>query len=414
MDQKVHVSNSIRMKDRQVHKDSNFSNSEIDTSYTDFKTGIEDLQLHSLKFFVNALKSDKKKEILSKYDEVVTFHLKSLSENGSTEEIQSLALICLELFYSNGNLEISEISDPNYIQFLIEHKLAQSVPESNAALSLLSIIASEDDDESIELMFKFNIFNHVAELSPEIEFGELIYIILQHINEENPDFSELINAIMPLIPIMIESPNVINVCNGLRCISTLLSNSWECFDFESFHSSFSQFLLADNELIVNTAFEVLSNESFPLNESDFGSVLQCLKNGGNSAIPAIKFLLNTQEKWLENPPPEIFYNAVSCLSKLKYTSVETALQLIILSLKAPGIEFNSEQIQTLSNFLGDRGTARFLVIIFNLIWERVQAKGNSDWFKGELASYDNEIEQMISYSDESVSTAASKLLDIIS
>lgn len=397
-----------RMKNRQTGQEEAFSDNEINKAYEDLITGLEDLQIHSLNFFISALESDKSKEIVNKYGNNAIDYFINLSQFGS-EEIQSLALSCVELFYNHGDLDVSNISNPEYVQFLIQNKLMTSIPEANKVLSILSIDAAEDD-ESITTMFENNILGFISELPPETGYGELIYIILPQIDQESPQINDMIILVLR----MLESPNPDNICNGLKCINFFISNDMECFDFDAFHSSFPQFLLSGNELIVPLAFDILSNEKFPSNENDINAVFQCLANGGPTSLFAIKYLIKTSESWMENPPPEIFNGLMLSIPTFKYNNVEFALQLLVPSLRAPGIEFNPGQIQLLSDFLCDKSTGKFIIFALNIIWERIQSQEDNSWFTEELAKHDLEIDEMTNDQDEELSTAASRLLDIIS
>lgn len=391
---------------RQACDNDDFSSYDIKTAYQDLNSGIEDLQLVAINFFLRALDSDKNKDIIDNYQANSILYLKEISQYGSTDEIQSLALICISLFYKYKGLEVSIINDPFYIQFLIKEKLMSSIPEADAVLHILSVIADEEED-SIGIILELSFFDLVPELPPETEYGELIDIIVKQKANELPD----IDKVVSLLPIMLDSQNPNNVCHALKCIEIFVTMDWDCFDFDGFHSGFPQFLLSDDEQIVATAFSLL--EKITPSEDDMNAVFQCLSNGGDVSLKAMKYLIKNQELWAENIPSDLYYCLISCVSSLKYNDVGMALALLIDSLSAPGIEFNPDQIEILSNFLNDRNSATYVIKAFCIIWDKIQANDDNSWFIEILQKHDTELEEMASCADEDVSEVASKLLEIL-
>lgn len=398
--------NDVRMIDRQDNKTTNISEEEIERAYKDFESGSEQLHLHSLKFFVDALKSDNNKMIVTKYGkELIGFFL-IMSEHGLTDEIQALALICVSLCYEHQILTLKAISKPEYIGFLINKKLMHSIPEANAVLHILSTIVSEKS-KFVEIILGYDIFKIIPNLPPETEFGELVDVLLQQIVNVTPE----INSIVSLIPMMLSSPNSVNVCHGLQCVNILISRNWNCFDFDDFHSTFPQFLLSENPAIASTAFSLL--RKFPPNEDDIKAVLQRISNGGNISLHAISYFIDTQQLWENSPSPDLFNCIISCISKSKYNVVSRALKLLMPSLKASGLKFDSSQVQQLCNFLSDKDVSQHILPALCFIWDRIQTTDNTDWFTEEIGKYDSDIEELTSSSNDEIAELASKLLQIM-
>ena len=398
--------NEIRNMSRQNEELKELDENKIEQALLDFQSGQDLLQLHSLKLFLTLLDSEFSDKVVKKYGSEAVIFFIDLCQYGMTPEIQNYAILCLALCYRNHNLSISAIKRPQFIEFLVQNKLFNNVQEANAALSLLSIIASESK-EKIQILIDNNIFQALSNMPPECNYGELVDVILQQILEPSP----VVEIIASFIPVLLQSPNPKNVCHGLQCVGIFITRGWNCFDYDGFHSSFPQFLSNENTEILSTAFSVLEKMQ-PSNE-DLNAVLKVINRGGNNAYFPIQYLQKTLPLWKDSPPPQLIQCLVECISNSKYRIINQAMDLLSPALSASGIVITNKIIHQLLNFLQDKNLSSKILEGLLIIWDRIQATDQSQYFVNEISQYDSEIEDLLSSSNEKVANYAQKLLEIM-
>ncbi|OHT13222.1 hypothetical protein TRFO_16653 [Tritrichomonas foetus] len=397
--------NEARLINRHSSDTIEINDVEIQERLNDFHSGKDLLKIHALNYFMTILQTDNNDKIVKKYGNDAIIYFIDLCQYGS-DEMQTPALICLALCYRHRYINVNAINRAPFIDFIIENRLMRSIPESNAALSLLSILASEKP-KSIMNMLSHNLLGIVPNMPPQCNYGELIDVILQQLHQQSAE----VEIIVSLIPLLLNSPNPENVCHGIQCIGLLITRNWNCFDFDAFHANYPQFLISQDHLIASTAFNVL--EKFPPNEADLEAIFQVLKNGGDLAHFPINYLTKTIEIWKKSPPPQLFGCLVECITKSKYSVINQAFSIMPASLCAPGIELNDQIVNIITQFIQDRTLAKRIVEVLCIILDRIQASGDIGWFINEIVNYDTEIEEIATSGDEKASVFATKLLEVM-